>query len=258
MTDYVLAHAGDQRERERLALLERFHGPLTIAQLEPLVRPGWNCLEVGAGAGGMTCWLAERVAPSGSVLAVDLETHWLERLRSPLIDVHALDVTTDELPSHAFDLVLARMLLLHLPDPSAACRQLLTAARRNATVVVQDADFSAVALDCATALEAEGLRTMTDIMRASGVDLALGPRLAALLEAAGADVVTIQSSPSPGHGNGLAARIVAITIERFRARAISNGTTSAAIDAAISALRDPVRSFTGPTQWIVRARPKNE
>ena len=52
-----------------------------------------------------------------------------------------------------------------------------------------------------------------------------------------------------------AARIVAITIERFRTRAISNGTTSAAIDAAISALRDPKRSFAGPTQWIVRARP---
>ena len=49
---------------------------------------------------------------------------------------------------------------------------------------------------------------MTDPMRASGVGLALGPKLPAMLEAAGADVVTIHSSPSPGHGNGLAARIV--------------------------------------------------
>jgi hypothetical protein len=95
---------------------------------------------------------------------------------------------------------------------------------------------------------------MTDPMRASGVELALGPKLPAMLEAAGADVVTIHSSPSPGHGNGLAARIVAITIERFRARSVSNGAKSAAIDAALSALRDPNRSFTGPTQWIVRAR----
>jgi SAM-dependent methyltransferase len=257
MTDYVLAHAGDERERERLTLLERFHGPLTVAQLEPLVRPGWRCLEAGAGGGGMTTWLAERVAPGGSVLAVDLETHWLERLRSAVIDVRALDITTDKLPSDTFDLVLARMLLLHLPDPAEACRQLLATARSDATLVVQDADFTAVALDDASALEAEGLRTMTDMMRASGVDLALGPNLPALLESAGADVVTIDNSPSPGHGNGLAARIVAITIERFRARSISNGTTSAAIDAAISALRDPNRSFTGPTQWIVRARPTN-
>jgi SAM-dependent methyltransferase len=257
MTDYVLAHAGDERERERLTLLERFHGPLTVAQLEPLVRPGWSCLEAGAGAGGMTVWLAERVTPGGSVLAVDLETHWLDHLRSAVIDVRTLDITTEKLPSNAFDLVLARMLLLHLPDPAAACRQLLATARSDATVVVQDADFTAVALDDASALEAEGLRTMTDTMRTSGVDLALGPKLPAMLDAAGADVVTVHSSPSPGHGNGLAARIVAITIERFRPRAISNGTKSAAIDAAISALRDPNRSFTGPTQWVVRARPMN-
>jgi SAM-dependent methyltransferase len=257
MTDYVLAHAGDERERERLRLLERFHGPLTVAQLDPLVRPGWRCLEAGAGAGGMTVWLAQRVVPGGSVLAVDLETHWLERLRSAVIDVRALDITTEKLPLDAFDLVLARMLLLHLPDPAAACRQLLATARSDATVVVQDADFTAVALDDASALEAAGLRTMTDTMRASGVDLALGPKLPDILEAAGADIVTIDSSASPGHGDGLAARIVAITIERFRPRAISNGTKSAAIDAAISALRDPTRSFTGPTQWIVRARPIN-
>jgi SAM-dependent methyltransferase len=257
MTDYVLAHGGDERERERLTLLERFHGPFTVTQLEPLVRPGWSCLEAGAGAGGMTVWLAERVAPGGSVLAVDLETHWLDRLRSRVIDVRALDITTDELPAHAFDLVLARMLLLHLPDPVAASRRLLATARSDAAVVVQDADFSAVALDDASALEADGLRSMTDTMEASGVDLALGPKLPAILEAAGAEVVTIDSSPSPGHGDGLAARIVAITIERFRARSLANGTKSAAIDAAISALRDPNRRFTGPTQWIALARPMN-
>jgi SAM-dependent methyltransferase len=254
MNDYVLAHAGAERERERLALLERFHGPLTRRHLESSVQPGWKCLEAGAGGGGMTAWLAERVAPAGSVLAVDLETHWLEHLRSEVIDVRALDITTDALPDQAFDLVLARMLLLHLPDPLAACRRLLAAAREDATLVIQDADFSPVTLEDASASEAEGLRTMTDTMRASGVDLALGPKLAGMLEALGASAVDVQSSGSPGYGDGLAARIVAITIERFRARAEECGTRPTAIDAAISALHDPSRRFTGPTQWIACAR----
>lgn len=254
MTDYVLAHAGEERERERLALLERFHGPLTIAQLESLVRPGWKCLEAGAGSGGMTVWLAERVAPGGTVLAVDLETHWLEPLRRDNIEVRAMDITTDALPADAFDLVLARMLLLHLPDPEAACRRLLASARDGASVVIHDADFSPLALENPSALEAEGLRTMTDTMRSSGVDLSLGPKLAGILEACGAEIVDVQSSASPGFGDGLAARIVAITIERFRARSESNGTGAAAIDAAIAALRDPNRGFTGPTQWLVHAR----
>jgi hypothetical protein len=37
-----------------VALLERFHGPLTIAKLNGLLQPGWRCLETGAGGGGMT------------------------------------------------------------------------------------------------------------------------------------------------------------------------------------------------------------
>jgi len=74
-----------------------------------------------------------------------------QRLRSAVIDVRSLDITTDKLLSNTFDLVLARMLLLHLPDPAE--------------------------VDHASALEAEGLRTMTDMMQASGVHLALGPKL---------------------------------------------------------------------------------
>lgn len=255
VSDYVLAHRGEQIERTRLDLLHRFHGPATVAALEAAsVGPGWRCLEVGAGAGAMTTWLAERVAPGGSVLAADIETHWLEPLRSDVIDVHALDITTDKLPPAAFDLVLARMLLLHLADPAAACRRLLAAARSGATVVLQDADFTALDLQGASALEAEGLRTMTDTMRAAGVDLALGPRLPALLQSAGAEIVAVQTSPSPGRGNGFAARITALTIRRFRERAGAIRTSDAATDAAIRALTDPNRAFTGPTQWIVRAR----
>jgi SAM-dependent methyltransferase len=255
-TDYVFAHAGEERERERLTLLERFHGPLTLTQLEDVVRPGRHCLEAGAGAGAMTLWLAERVQPGGVVVAVDLETHWLQPLRSEVIDVRELDITTDALPAQAFDLVLARMLLLHLADPIAAARRLVGAARAGGTIVVHDADFRTICLHDGSALELAGLRTMNDTMRACGVDLALGPRLPDVLQAAGAEIAAVHSSPSPGHGDGLAARIVALTIERFRARAVSAGTPPAAIDAAIAALRDPRRRFTGPTQWIVRARPR--
>jgi hypothetical protein len=46
MTDYVLAHHGDDAERQRMALLHEFHGPLTVAQLEAAaVKPGWRCLD---------------------------------------------------------------------------------------------------------------------------------------------------------------------------------------------------------------------
>ena len=88
MTDYVLAHHGDDAERQRLALLHEFHGGLTLTQLEAAaVRPDWHCLEVGAGTGALTSWLAERLGPTGHVLAMDLETHWLEPLQSEIVEI---------------------------------------------------------------------------------------------------------------------------------------------------------------------------
>ena len=81
-TEYILDQQGaEQAERERLALVERYHDPISVAALERLgVDAGWRCLDVGAGAGSIARWLAERVLPAGEVLATDLDTRLLEPL----------------------------------------------------------------------------------------------------------------------------------------------------------------------------------
>lgn len=251
---YVLAHGGDHAERRRLELLERFHGPLTISELGAIpIGPGWRCLEAGAGAGLTTQWLAERIIPGGRVLAIDIETQWLAPLQNETIEVRRGDITAIALPLKSFDLVLARMLLLHLPDPAQTCEQLVATAAPGGSVVIQDADFTAVALQDATDAEAEGIDVMTKTMSVAGVHIALAPQLGDLLQAAGAELQDVRSEPSPGHGGQTAALITALTLDRFRERGVLAGTSNSAIDAAIAALNDPERRFTGPTQWIVRA-----
>ena len=255
MSGYVLAHEADDAERQRMALLRAFHGPLTLTRLAAAdIRAGWRCLEVGAGSGGMTAWLARRVAPTGRVVAVDLETHWLEPLRSEIVEVRQADITTIELPSASFDLALAQMLLLHVPDPQQTCRQLLAAVVAGGHLIVHDADFTPVALQDASELEAAGIAAMASTMRAGGVHMALGPGLAELLRTAGAQVAHVESQPARERGGGPSALIAAITLERFREKAVAAGTDDTAITAAIAALRDPQRIFIGPTRWVVHAR----
>ena len=204
-----------------MALLDEFHGPMTIRQLQAAhVRPGWQCLEVGAGTGALTAWLAERVAPTGRVLAIDIETHWLEPLSSEIVEIRQADITATRLPPNSFELVLARMLLLHLPDPAEACRQLLAATAPDGILIIQDADFSPISLRDATDLEADGLAVMEETMRAAGVHLALGPKLETLLQAVGARIAEVESEPSPGHGGEGAALITAMTLERFHRQAV--------------------------------------
>jgi SAM-dependent methyltransferase len=258
MSEYVLAHRGDEVEQRRMALLDEYHGPLTVAQLAATgVGPGWCCLEVGAGSGAMTSRLAERVAPSGRVLAVDRETHCLDPLTSEIVEVRQGDITTMQLPLASFDLVVAQMLLLHLPDPADTARQLLTAAKPTGQLIIHDADFTPLALDRATELEAAGIAVMTEMMRAAGVHLALGPGLASLLRDAGAIVEHVEAQLSAEHDSPIAARITALTLERFTHRVPDAGPQRQAIKAAVAALRDPARAFNGPTRWIVRCRPTN-
>ena len=42
--------------------------------------PGWRCAELGAGAGSMARWMADRVGESGSVTAIDRDTSLLKEL----------------------------------------------------------------------------------------------------------------------------------------------------------------------------------
>jgi ubiquinone/menaquinone biosynthesis C-methylase UbiE len=253
VSDYVLATGATEPERQRMALLYAYHGALTTEVLQAArVSRGWRCLEVGAGGGDVTRWLADRVAPGGAVVAVDLETHWIEPLAGRVVEVRRGDFGQLDLGQARFDLVVAQMLLLHLPNPAEACRRFVQLAAPAGQIVIHDADFTPVAIADATPTEAQGLAVMSDVMRTAGIDLALGPKVAGLLEAAGATIEQVQTRPSvTPHDGRLAAEITAITLERFRGRA---DAPSEAIEAALAALRDPARRFTGPSRWAVRAR----
>ncbi len=146
------------------------------------------------------------------------------------------------------------MLLLHLSDPAGACGQFVAATAPGGCLIIQDADFGPVALEAATEEEAAGLAVMNDTMRAAGVHLALGPQLETMTRAAGAQLVQVESRDTPARGGEGTALLTAMTLERFRDQAVAAGASSHAIDAAIGALNDPERHFTGPTQWSVRCQ----
>jgi hypothetical protein len=76
---------------------------------------GWRCWEAGAGGAGVPKWLAERVGPSGYVLASDVDISVLDDTRDRPFDVRRHDLTTDPPPTGGFDLVHARLVLNTCP-----------------------------------------------------------------------------------------------------------------------------------------------
>jgi trans-aconitate methyltransferase len=121
--DGPFSHAADE-ERRRLALAEEEQDPQTRTLLEALgLERAWHCLEVGAGAGSMAWWLAERCS-DGRVVATDLDTSLLDRAAPPNLEVLRHDVTRDSFPAESFDLVHARSVLAHIGDRPALLRRM--------------------------------------------------------------------------------------------------------------------------------------
>jgi ubiquinone/menaquinone biosynthesis C-methylase UbiE len=85
------------------------------------VKPGARTLEVGCGNGSISAWLAERVSPGGTAVAVDLDLS-LIHLRIPNLDLRKVDIVAGPVERGTFDLVTARAVLHHVADAQAAMR----------------------------------------------------------------------------------------------------------------------------------------
>ncbi len=126
---------------ERMAALAAVFDGWTRDHLARVgLQPGWRCWEVGAGGPSVARWLASGVAPDGHVVATDVDVTWLAGITEPNVTVLRHDVTTERPPALGLDLVHARLLLVHLPDRSAALRAMAGALRPGGWLVVEDAD----------------------------------------------------------------------------------------------------------------------
>src|SRR4051812_22995785 len=135
--DYVYDQ-GYADERKRIAGMEALWDPGSQALLDELgIRRGWECLEVGAGGGSLVEWMA---AQGASVLAVDIDTRFVEPLASESIEVRRLDIREAELPQSEFDLVHSRLVLEHLADRKQILERLVATLRPGGWIVIEDYD----------------------------------------------------------------------------------------------------------------------
>jgi SAM-dependent methyltransferase len=105
------------------------------------VDEGWSCWEVGAGNGSIATWLAERVGPQGTVLATDIDTSWIAAPESAHLTVAHHDVVNDPIPTGAYDLVHARLVLVHLPERESVLKSLARSLRPGGWLLVEDFDY---------------------------------------------------------------------------------------------------------------------
>lgn len=184
-------------ERDRLDSLTRLYDATTLRLAEELgLAAGWRCADVGAGTGSVARWLAGAVGARGHVLAVDIDTRFLEPLADATLGVRQQDITEDPLPAGRFDLVHARLLLEHLPTRDVVLRMLAEAVAPGGVLLIEDFDWAAGCLvDPPSAVHERVTSACRTFLGAHGYDPAFGRRLPRALRAAGlADVGTFATS----------------------------------------------------------------
>ena len=179
--EYVLA-TGDAAAN-RLRILHNVYGPGgRELLLRAGIKPGMRVVDLGCGTGMTTQLLAELVGPTGKVIGVDYSAAQVEQARAllpnQLSNVRFVEASATEtgLPKEAFDLVYCRFLLIHLPDPEAALREMHELLKPEGIIAVEDGDLTS-----ADSEPPSLLREFSNLFGALGpkwgVDYTLGRRL---------------------------------------------------------------------------------
>jgi SAM-dependent methyltransferase len=224
---YLLDNQQSEAPRRFDALATLFDQS-TFRHLERVgIGPGWRCWEVGAGGPSVVDWLVGRVGPGGQVLATDIDIDRITGTTAPNLELSRHDVGTDRPPPGGFDLVHARLVLVHVPERTRALASMVESLRPGGWLVVEDADPALQPRICPDEFGPEqrlanrvrqGFRTL---MAERGADLAYGRTLPRRLREAG--LVEVEADAYFPITSPACTLLEEATVEQIRDRLVSNG-----------------------------------
>jgi SAM-dependent methyltransferase len=239
---------GGTAGRDRLRVLHNASVEGMTALLDDVgIEPGARCLDAGCGGGDVTLELARRAGPNGFVVGMDLDEAKLAvaRAEAAAAGVDHLQYVCDDVMSAAiepvYDVVHARFLLTHLPDPLAGTRQLARAVRPGGVLALMDIDFTAIAMYPRSAAYDRFVELYLATARARGGDPYVGLRLGDLLTAAGLEHVRMRAAQPAGRRpaglEGDVKRIPALTMQLIAEATVGEGLATAdEVQATLEAL----------------------
>ncbi|MFJ3825559.1 methyltransferase domain-containing protein [Streptomyces nodosus] len=261
LSEHYLMDGSAPNERDRLGAIESTYDPGTLRHLSRLgLGPGSRVLVAGAGGGSLLPWLSEAVGDSGSVLATDIETQHLTATEQPAnVTVLRHDFLTEEFPADTFDLVHARLILIHFPQREHILARLVRALRPGGRLLVEEYDWGSYG-PVGSPGQNESARALIDKLagfyRLHGFDPFVGRKLPGMLRRAG--LVDVDAEGRVLTLRGATSSLAAIYLGshvQFLARDDIGGLISAEETAGLLArMSDPDFDMTGQTMMAAWGR----
>lgn len=257
-TAYPLATSS--AEVDRLRMQAELFRPDAAAMLDSLgVGPGWRCLDLCCGIGGITDLLDARIRPGGSCVGLELDpakvavaTAWAQELQLETVRYVQGDAFRSGLQPGSFDLVHARFALGVIPGGAGILAHALELLRPGGVLFLEEADLDGFCCFPELPEWPAAYRAMHDCFERNGADMRLGRKLHTLLADAGLHDVRVRAvRPALRSGDPMCMHLPE-TLRALRASILELGlmtpeTFEATLAAVTRHLADPrtmVLSFT--------------
>jgi ubiquinone/menaquinone biosynthesis C-methylase UbiE len=120
-------------EQQRLLQQIELYTPQASWLLDHLkIKSGSRAIDLGCGLLGILDLLSEKVGTEGEVMGVEWESRFVETAKELLAErkiknvrVIAGDATSTQLPSHSFQFVHERLLLIVVPEPARVISEMV-------------------------------------------------------------------------------------------------------------------------------------
>lgn len=252
----------DNSSREAPARFDALSGMFdcgTIRHLEDRgVSEGWRCLEVGGGGGSITTWLANRVGPKGYVVVTDIDPRYLEPLAAQNVEVRKHNIVTDSLPDVTFDLIHARLVLVHLPEREKVLTRLVSALKPGGWLVDEEFDSVSLLPDPTVSPGEVRLDTQMAVMRIlkdRGVERRFGRLLYGRLRARGLVEVGAEGRLFMWRGGSSDVSLMRTNFKQLRGDLLdAHYITEQKLDLDSARLDDPDFMTPSPIMWTAWGR----
>jgi len=222
MPKYVLGHHL-KGEGARLDLMSELLDPMHRRYIDSLdvVKPGARTLEVGCGNGSISAWLAKRVSPGGTAVAIDLDLS-LVQARMQNLELRQADILAGPIERGGFDLVTARAVLHHIGHPETAIANMIASLREGGALLLIEPDFLPVSI-----AEPQEVRAFWEgwiaWSRERGIDYYIGRTLAPKVASLGLTKISATAETVIYNGDSLWAEYWIETVTELRGDLISSG-----------------------------------
>jgi len=263
MAHYVI-HGGVAGSK-RMETVARAYWPTTLTLLQRAgIREGLHCLDLGCGAGEVSFQIAALVGPAGRVVGMDMDSVKLDiaRKRAARNGVANLDFRQGNVFEWAddslYDLIYVRFLLTHLPECRRVLPKLLRALRPGGGLVVEDIEISGFVSHPPNAAQDRFVDLYRDVVRRHGGDADIGPKLLAMLHAAGVQDLNL-SIVYPEHKEGSGKDISFLTLmgiseALLEEKLIEESEIQTMLNEIDRYTRDPLSIICGPRVFQVWGR----